>query len=195
MAKRAFDVVMASVMLGVLAPVMAVVALVVRFKIGSPVLFRQTRPGLGGEPFELVKFRTMSSGAGGDAERLTPFGTALRSTSLDELPELVSVLKGHMSLVGPRPLLPEYLELYDERQQRRHEVRPGITGLAQVEGRNDLSWPERLETDVRYVDSRSFLGDLKILMQTLRVAASRGGVSAQGEATVQRFDDWLRKVN
>lgn len=193
-AKRGFDILVASVMLAVLWPVMGVVAVLIRWKIGSPVLFRQIRPGLGGEPFELVKFRTMRSGVGDDAERMTPFGALLRATSLDELPELISVLKGDMSLVGPRPLLPEYLELYDERQHRRHEVRPGITGLAQVEGRNNLAWPDRLETDVRYVDSRSFLGDLKILVQTLLVAARRDGVSAAGEATVERFDDWMRKT-
>lgn len=194
MAKRAFDVIIASAMLAVLWPVMAVVAVLIRWKIGSPILFRQTRPGLGGDSFELVKFRTMRDGVGDDAERLTPFGSLLRSTSLDELPELVSVLRGDMSLVGPRPLLPEYLDLYDDRQHRRHEVRPGITGLAQVEGRNDLSWPERLETDVRYVDTRSFLGDLKILFRTLRVAAARDGVSAEGEATVERFDDWYHRT-
>lgn len=191
--KRAFDVVVSGLMLAVLWPVMVVVAALIRVKLGSPVLFRQERPGLHGEPFELVKFRTMRDGSGTDAERLTSFGKTLRSTSLDELPELLNVLKGDMSLVGPRPLLMQYLPAYDERQSRRHDVRPGLTGLAQIEGRNELSWPERLETDVHYVETQSLIGDIKILFRTLQVAFKREGVVAEGMSVVEPFDEWARR--
>jgi lipopolysaccharide/colanic/teichoic acid biosynthesis glycosyltransferase len=151
------------------------------------VLFRQVRPGLAGQPFELVKFRTMRSGTGSDAERLTSLGRFLRSTSLDELPELWNVLRGDMSLVGPRPLLVEYLDLYSPRQARRHEVRPGITGLAQVAGRNLVGWDERFELDVEYVERRSLGLDLRILWRTAVAVVRREGVTAEGEATMPPF--------
>lgn len=174
-------------MLVVLAPLIAAIAIGVRVRLGSPILFRQERPGRCGVPFELIKFRTMADGAGTDAERLDAFGRFLRSTSLDELPELVNVLRGEMSLVGPRPLLTEYLPLYNERQSRRHEIRPGLTGLAQVSGRNDLAWPERLELDVVYVETRSMALDLRIIVQTIWSVLARRGISAEGEATMAKF--------
>jgi lipopolysaccharide/colanic/teichoic acid biosynthesis glycosyltransferase len=191
--KRALDAAGAGAALVVLAPVIAAVAGVTRVAIGSPVLFRQRRPGLGGRPFEMLKFRTMTDARGpdgkllSDAERLTRFGKWLRSTSLDELPELWNVLRGDMSLVGPRPLLMGYLELYSARQARRHEVRPGLTGLAQVRGRNAIDWPERLEHDVEYVDRLSLSLDLRIILDTVRVIFGRHGVSAEGEATMPLF--------
>jgi lipopolysaccharide/colanic/teichoic acid biosynthesis glycosyltransferase len=191
--KRILDVVVASVGLVVLSPLMAGLAWRVRRELGSPVLFHQQRPGLQGELFTLHKFRTMTddwSPDGGplpDGERLTPFGRWLRATSLDELPELWNVLRGQMSLVGPRPLLVEYLELYSPRQARRHEVRPGVTGWAQVHGRNDLSWPEKLELDVWYVEHRSLWLDVRILARTLGVALRREGVTLEGHDTTLRF--------
>lgn len=191
--KRAFDVVVAGAALVVLSPVLAVVAVLVRLRLGSPVLFRQERAGLGGEPFTLTKFRTMTDERGPDGEllpdedRLPAFGSFLRSTSLDELPELVHVVRGEMSLVGPRPLPTKYLPRYSARQGRRHEVRPGITGWAQVNGRNAAGWPERLEMDVWYVEHRSLLLDLKILWRTLRVVVAREGVAEDGQATMTEF--------
>lgn len=174
-------------------PVAGVIGLLVRLRMGRPVLLRQRRPGRGGIPFELLKFRTMTNARDAhgallpDAERLTPFGTWLRSTSLDELPELVNVLRGDMSLVGPRPLLMEYLPRYSERHRRRHDVRPGLTGWAQVNGRNALPWPERLDLDVWYVEHRSLLLDLRILAATVRQVLGRHGISAPGEATMLPF--------
>jgi sugar transferase EpsL len=191
--KRAFDVVVAGAALLVLSPVLAVVAVLVRLRLGSPVLFRQERAGLGREPFTLTKFRTMTDERGPDGEllpddeRLPAFGSFLRSTSLDELPELVHVVRGEMSLVGPRPFPTKYLPRYSERQGRRHEVRPGITGWAQVNGRNTAGWPERLEMDVWYVEHRSLLLDLKILWRTLRVVVAREGVAEQGQVTMTEF--------
>ncbi|WP_432428614.1 sugar transferase [Salinilacustrithrix flava] len=191
--KRAFDVVVAGAALVVLSPVLAVVAVLVRLRLGSPVLFRQERAGLGGAPFVLTKLRTMTDERGPDGEllpdeeRLPAFGSFLRSTSLDELPELVHVLRGEMSLVGPRPLPTKYLPRYSPRQARRHEVRPGITGWAQVNGRNAAGWAERLEMDVWYVENRSMLLDLKILWRTLRVVVSREGVAEDGAATMTEF--------
>ena len=191
--KRPFDFVVSLVALVVLSPVMGVVALLVRYKLGSPVLFRQERPGLDAEPFEMLKFRTMLDArtAGGellaDAQRLTPVGRFLRSTSLDELPGLYNVLKGDMSLVGPRPLLMEYVPLYSPEQARRHEVRPGITGWAQVNGRNAVSWEQRFRLDAWYVDNRSFWLDLKILAMTVVKVFKRTGISADGEATMPKF--------
>jgi sugar transferase EpsL len=191
--KRAFDIVVAAIALIVFSPVIAIVAILVRVKLGSPVLFRQTRPGLNGTPFRLMKFRTMLDATDRDGkplpdnQRITPFGRALRKTSLDELPQLVSVLTGKMSLVGPRPLLMEYLDRYTPRQARRHEVRPGITGWAQVCGRNLLDWPERFEHDVWYVENQSFWLDMKILAMTVRNVVRSEGVSAQGEATMTEF--------
>jgi lipopolysaccharide/colanic/teichoic acid biosynthesis glycosyltransferase len=189
--KRAVDVGVAAVALAAAAPVMAVVAVLVRRNLGGPVLFRQDRPGRNGEVFTLVKFRSMRDAGevpgDDDAARLTPFGEALRATSLDELPTLWNVLRGDMSLVGPRPLRTHYLPLYSARQARRHEVRPGITGLAQVSGRNTLSWDERLELDVRYVDTRSLLVDLRILARTAAVVLSRSGTTPEGSAIMPSF--------
>lgn len=186
-AKRLIDVAGASVGLVVGAIPMAIVALVIRVRLGKPVLFRQPRPGLHGQVFTLVKFRTMRDGPGPDAERLTKLGRALRSTSLDELPELWNVLRGDLSLVGPRPLLVDYLDRYDETQARRHEVRPGLTGLAQVSGRNLLSWEERFALDVAYVDTWTIRGDLVIIARTLSRVVRRQGVSAEGHATMADF--------
>lgn len=191
--KRLLDILIGSLVLLVLAPVLLVVAGVVRARLGSPVLFRQQRPGLGGRPFTLIKFRTMSDAhdAQGnrltDAERLTALGRFLRRSSLDELPELFNVLRGEMSLVGPRPLLMEYLPLYNARQRRRHEVRPGMTGWAQVNGRNAELWDVRLEQDVWYVENRTFWLDAKIIWKTLRVVLGGQGVQHDGHATMPAF--------
>jgi lipopolysaccharide/colanic/teichoic acid biosynthesis glycosyltransferase len=190
--KRGADMALSAVALVVTLPMQAGVALLVRVKLGRPVLFRQVRPGRSGQPFTLVKFRTMTvPDAGGeplpDVERLTRFGRALRATSLDELPTLWNVLRGDMSLVGPRALLMEYLPLYTAEQSRRHEVRPGITGLAQVSGRNALPWPERLALDVVYVDNRSMGLDLWILATTITKVLRREGITAEGHATVEKF--------
>lgn len=190
--KRAVDVLVAGAGLLVSAPVMAAVAIAIRRDLGSPILFRQVRPGLDGQPFELVKFRTMrilgdSDGVHSDAERLTRFGRWLRSTSLDELPTLWNVLRGDMSLVGPRPLLVEYLDRYTPEQFRRHEVRPGVTGLAQVRGRNALSWEEKFAADVEYVDGLGPVMDARILLATLRIVLQRDGISAPGTATMHLF--------
>jgi len=191
--KRLFDIVASLLGLILLSPVILLVAWQIRRKLGKPVLFRQVRPGIGGHSFEMIKFRTMRDAvdANGnvlpDAERMTPFGNFLRSTSLDELPELWNVLKGDMSLVGPRPLLMEYLPLYSVEQYRRHELRPGVTGWAQVNGRNALSWEEKFELDVWYVDNRSFWLDLKIILLTLKKVFVREGISADGEATMSKF--------
>lgn len=185
--KRGLDLVVATAGLLVFLVPMAAISVAVRLTTGSPVLFRQTRPGRHGEPFELLKFRTMRTGDGPDAERLTPFGRFLRSTSLDELPELWNILKGDMSVVGPRPLLMEYLALYSPRQARRHEVRPGLTGLAQVQGRNLVAWEERLELDVQYVETRSIGLDLRIIARTIGTVLRREGISGDGEATMAPF--------
>lgn len=193
MIKRFFDVFASSLGLLLLFPVIAIVAWHIRSKLGSPVLFRQVRPGLNGRPFEMIKFRTMRDAldASGnplpDAERMTPFGSFLRSSSLDELPELWNVLKGEMSLVGPRPLLMEYLPLYSPEQYRRHEVRPGVTGWAQINGRNALSWDEKFKLDVWYVDNRSLWLDLKIIFLTIKKVVVRDGINAAGEATMAKF--------
>lgn len=193
MAKRVFDVVVSAVLLVILSPLLVLIWLLVRARLGRRALFRQVRSGKAGRPFELVKFRTMTDerDARGnllpDESRMTPFGKMLRRTSLDELPELVNVLRGEMSLVGPRPLLPQYVTLYSARQARRLEVRPGLTGWAQINGRNRLSWDERFEADVWYVDHRSFLLDLRILWRTLVAVLRREGISAAGEATMRPF--------
>jgi len=191
--KRLFDITVSASLLVVLSPLLILLAMLVRVKLGSPVLFRQTRPGKDAKPFRMLKFRTMTDARGPDgallpdAERLTSFGRFLRSTSLDELPELWNVLKGDMSLVGPRPLLMEYLPLYSPEQARRHEVRPGITGWAQVNGRNELSWEEKFDLDVWYVDNRSFRLDLKILSLTVKKVCAREGITGEGVATVENF--------
>lgn len=190
--KRALDVVLAVVGLVVTAPLQAVVVLLVRRDLGSPVLFRQKRPGKDEQIFKLVKFRTMrhpdpAAGLGTDEQRLTELGRFLRSTSLDELPTLWNVLKGDMSLVGPRPLLVQYLDRYSPQQRRRQEVRPGVTGLAQVSGRNALSWGDKLALDVEYVDRRSLRLDLSVLLRTVTSVLHRHGISAAGEATMPEF--------
>ena len=193
MLKRVFDIVASGVALLLLLPVILVVAIQIRRKLGAPVLFRQIRPGKDGKPFQMIKFRTMKDAvdsAGNplpDAERITPFGQFLRASSLDELPELWNVLKGEMSLVGPRPLLTEYLPLYSKEQYRRHEVRPGVTGWAQVNGRNAISWEDKFNLDVWYVDNQSFLLDLKILFLTVKKVLVRDGISGEGEATMSKF--------
>ncbi|NYT60524.1 sugar transferase [Alcaligenaceae bacterium] len=193
MLKRLLDIVASAVALLCLSPVIALLTWQIRRKMGSPVLFRQVRPGLAGKPFEMVKFRTMKDAVDAqgntlpDSERLTPFGQFLRSSSLDELPELWNVLKGDMSLVGPRPLLMEYLPLYTPEQARRHEVRPGVTGWAQINGRNTLAWEDKFELDVWYVENQSLWLDLKILFLTVKKVLIRDGISADGEATMPKF--------
>jgi lipopolysaccharide/colanic/teichoic acid biosynthesis glycosyltransferase len=191
--QRIFDIFAACIGLIVFSPVLIIVAILVGRQMGKPVLFRQTRPGLHGVPFRMIKFRTMRDAvdASGvplpDAARLTRLGRFLRSSSLDELPELWNVLKGEMSLVGPRPLLMEYLPLYSAEQARRHEVRPGVTGWAQVNGRNALSWEEKFALDLWYVENRSLWLDLKIVWLTIRKVIKRDGISAEGEATMPKF--------
>ena len=193
MLKRTFDFIIAFTALLMLLPFLLILGFAVRILLGTPILFRQQRPGLHGKPFDMVKFRTMTEdkdSAGRllpDAERLTNFGRLLRSTSLDELPELWNVLKGEMSLVGPRPLLMEYLPLYSEYQMRRHELRPGVTGWAQINGRNALSWEEKFALDVWYIENRSFWLDLQIILKTAAKVFSRAGVSADGDVTMPRF--------
>lgn len=193
MIKRLFDITAATTALVVLSPVCVLTAYKVKNNLGSPVLFRQTRPGLHGKPFEMIKFRTMKDAIDSDgnplpdSERLTDFGKALRNSSLDELPELWNVLKGDMSLVGPRPLLMEYLPLYNEAQKRRHLVRPGITGYAQVNGRNTIGWNKKFELDIWYVDNQSLWLDIKILLKTVKKVVVKDGISADGEATMSKF--------
>lgn len=191
--KRIFDIWVSLVALLLILPILLIISFFVRIKLGSPVLFRQNRPGMNGDPFEMIKFRTMRDAldANGallpDSERMTPFGSFLRSSSLDELPELWNVLKGDMSLVGPRPLLMEYLSLYSPEQYRRHEVRPGVTGWAQVNGRNTLSWEDKFKMDVWYVDNRTFWLDIKIILLTLKKVVVRDGINAEGEVTMSKF--------
>lgn len=193
MIKRTFDVLCSAVALVIFLPVLVVLFAAVRCYLGAPALFRQVRPGLNGRSFEMIKFRTMldaTDAAGNilpDAQRMTPFGRFLRASSLDELPELWNVLKGDMSLVGPRPLLMEYLPLYSPEQARRHLVRPGITGWAQVNGRNALGWEEKFKLDTWYVDNRSIWLDIKILLLTVRKVFVREGISAEGEVTMSKF--------
>lgn len=191
--KRPQDFLCALLAIIVLSPVMLITAVLVRIKLGSPVLFTQDRPGKDGKIFKLYKFRTMLPPKGGaidpaqDAARLTPFGKKLRSTSLDELPELFNILKGDMSVVGPRPLLVQYLSRYNAHQARRHEVRPGFTGLAQVHGRNAISWEDKFDWDVKYVDKVTFLGDWKIIFETIRTVLKKEGISSQNSSTMEEF--------
>ena len=189
--KRALDILIAGLALILTSPIQLVVALLVRINLGSPVLFKQERPGRSGRMFKMYKFRTMrdiTEDLVSDEDRITPFGSWLRSTSLDELPELLNVLKGDMSIVGPRPLLPEYLPLYTARQARRHEVRPGVTGLAQVKGRNAMPWAERLAWDVRYVETRSFALDCRIVLDTFKVVLKREGITEEGQVAMTDFE-------
>lgn len=191
--KRPLDVILSGAALVVLSPVMGVTALLVRNKLGSPVIFTQERPGKNENIFKLYKFRSMTDERDEngqllpDEDRLSPFGQKLRSTSLDELPELLNILKGDMSVVGPRPLLVRYLPRYNKQQARRHEVRPGITGLAQVHGRNAISWEEKFDWDVKYVDRITFLGDCRIIIQTLVTVLKHEGISAANDATMPEF--------
>ena len=193
MIKRLFDIIASSIALVLLSPIYLLVAYKVKKNLGSPVLFKQIRPGLNGKPFEMIKFRTMRDAIDKngellpDAERLTPFGKMLRSTSLDELPELWNVLKGDMSLVGPRPLLMEYLPLYTKEQAKRHNVKPGITGYAQVNGRNAISWEQKFELDTWYVENRSFWLDIQILFKTIYKVIIRDGITENGEVTMTLF--------
>jgi lipopolysaccharide/colanic/teichoic acid biosynthesis glycosyltransferase len=193
MIKRIFDIFISCAGLLLIIPLFAILALLIRRKLGSPIFFRHTRPGKAGKPFVMYKFRSMleahddSGRALPDSARLTRFGQFLRSTSLDELPELLNVLRGDMSLVGPRPLLMEYLPLYTTEQARRHEVRPGVTGWAQVNGRNAISWEDKFKLDVWYVDNQSFWLDMKILWMTFHKVFKREGISQQGQATMEKF--------
>ncbi len=191
--KRLLDIIIASIALILLSPLYAFVAYKVKKNLGSPVLFRQVRPGLLGKPFEMIKFRTMKDAVDAqgnllpDSERLTPFGKMLRSTSLDEMPELWNVIKGDMSVVGPRPLLMEYLPLYNKEQAKRHDVRPGMTGHAQVNGRNAISWEEKFKLDTWYVENQSTLLDFKIMLKTVKKVLAKDDISAEGEATMTKF--------
>jgi sugar transferase EpsL len=191
--KRTLDIILSVVALVALSPILLVIAILGRLRLGSPILFKQMRPGMAGHPFRLVKFRTMTNQTNSqgelasDQERLTRFGQFLRSTSLDEWPELWNVLKGDMSLVGPRPLLMEYLDLYSDEQARRHEVRPGITGWAQVNGRNALSWDEKFTMDVWYVDNRSLWLDMKIILKTFAKVFKGEGIAQEGHVTMEPF--------
>lgn len=193
MIKRILDVAIASTALILLSPVYFIVAHKVKKNLGSPVLFRQVRPGLHGQPFEMIKFRTMKDAVDEqgnplpDSERLTPFGKMLRATSLDEMPELWNVIKGDMSIVGPRPLLMEYLPLYNTEQAKRHNVRPGITGYAQVNGRNAISWEKKFELDTWYVENQSLWLDFKIMLKTIKKVIAKDDISAEGEATMTKF--------
>jgi undecaprenyl phosphate N,N'-diacetylbacillosamine 1-phosphate transferase len=191
--KRAIDFILSLIAILVLSPVLLIVAILVRVKLGSPILFKQKRPGLNENIFIMYKFRTMTDETDengellSDSVRLTKFGRFLRSTSLDELPELLNILKGDMSIIGPRPLLVQYLTLYNEHQKRRHEVRPGLSGLAQINGRNAISWEQKFNLDVKYVDNVSFILDCKIILLTILKVLKKEGISQQGEATMEYF--------
>ena len=201
MIKRLLDIVIASIALILLSPVYFIVARKVKKNLGSPVLFRQVRPGLHGKPFEMIKFRTMKDAVDAnsnplpDSERLTPFGKMLRATSLDEMPELWNVIKGDMSIVGPRPLLMEYLPLYNEEQAKRHDVRPGITGYAQVNGRNAISWEKKFELDTWYVENQSLWLDFKIMLKTVKKVLAKDDISAEGEVTMSKFTGTVEHKN
>jgi len=198
--KRPIDFILSLLAIIVLSPVLLVVALLVRIKLGSPILFKQKRPGLNEKIFTMYKFRTMTDERDEKGEllpnyiRLTRFGRVLRATSLDELPELINILRGDMSIIGPRPLLIEYLPLYNEHQQHRHDVRPGLSGLAQVNGRNTITWEEKFDYDVDYVENISFLLDLKTIVQTFLKVLKREGVNSSGTVTMEKFRGTLNKI-
>lgn len=199
--KRLLDFVLSLLALIILSPVLLITALLVKIKLGSPIIFKQQRPGLNEKIFTLYKFRTMTDKKDEegnllpDSERLTKFGKLLRSTSIDELPELINILKGDMSIVGPRPLLVEYLELYNEKQKHRHDVRPGLTGLAQINGRNSISWEEKFKEDIQYVENISFIGDIKIVLKTVIKVFKREGISQQDNDTMEKFKGSEEKIN
>lgn len=199
--KRILDFTLSLIALIVLSPILLITAILVRIKLGRPVIFKQQRPGKDEKIFTLYKFRTMTDKKDEegnllpDSERLTKFGKLLRSTSLDELPELVNILKGDMAIVGPRPLLVEYLELYNEKQKHRHDVRPGLTGLAQVSGRNSISWEEKFKEDIEYIEKISFLEDIKIILKTVTKVFKREGIAQEGNDTMERFKGSEEKAN
>lgn len=199
--KRFLDFILSLLALILLSPVMLIIAILVRIKLGSPVIFKQQRPGKGEKIFTLYKFRTMTDKKDEngnflpDSERLTKFGRLLRSTSLDELPELVNIIKGDMTIVGPRPLLVEYLQLYNEKQKHRHDVRPGLTGLAQVSGRNLLTWEEKFDNDLKYIENITFKNDVKIIFLTIEKIFKREGISQVGNDTMKRFEGNKEKIN
>lgn len=199
--KRILDFILSLIAIIVLSPILLISAILVRIKLGSPVIFKQKRPGKDEKIFTLYKFRTMTDEKDEqgnllpDSERLTKFGKFLRSTSIDELPELINILKGDMSIVGPRPLLVEYLELYNEEQKHRHDVRPGLTGLAQISGRNAITWEEKFEEDLKYIKKITFLGDIKIILKTALKVFKREGISQQGNETMERFKGNEEKIN
>ena len=201
MLKRALDIIIASAALVLLTPLYAVVAYKVKKNLGSPVLFRQVRPGLNGKPFEMIKFRSMKDAMDAqgnvlpDSDRLTAFGKMLRASSLDEMPELWNVIKGDMSIVGPRPLLMEYLPLYNQEQAKRHNVRPGMTGHAQVNGRNAISWEEKFKLDTWYVDNQSLWLDFKIMLKTVKTVLAKNDISAEGEVTMTKFTGTSKHKN
>ena len=197
--KRVLDFILSLLAIIVLSPIMLVTYILVRIKLGSPAIFKQKRPGKDEKIFTLYKFRTMTDKKDengnllSDSERLTKFGKLLRSTSLDELPELVNIIKGDMAIVGPRPLLVEYLEFYNDEQKHRHDVRPGLTGLAQVSGRNTITWEDKFNKDIEYIRNLTFLNDVKIILKTVGKVFKREGISHQGEATMERFDTAVAK--
>ena len=199
--KRMLDFILSLLAIIILSPVLLITALLVKIKLGSPVIFKQQRPGKNEKIFTLYKFRTMTDKKDEkgnllpDEQRLTKFGKILRSTSLDELPELLNILKGDMAIVGPRPLLVEYLELYNQKQKHRHDVRPGLTGLAQINGRNTISWEEKFDEDLKYINKITFIGDLKIILKTIVKVFKREGISQKGNQTMEKFKGSENKIN
>lgn len=199
--KRILDFILSLIALIILSPLLLIISLLVKIKLGSPIIFKQERPGLNEKIFTLYKFRTMTDKKDEkgnllpDLERLTKFGRFLRSTSLDELPELINIIKGDMAIVGPRPLLVEYLELYDEKQKHRHDVRPGLTGLAQISGRNSITWEEKFEEDIQYINKITFIVDVKIILKTILKVFKREGIAQEGNATMEKFKGSEEKAN